>query len=162
MVLQVDFANLAEEAKRHNLKPWAYVSVIDGKCVVTIGGTGNVMVSSESDHTFEQAEAELSKQGLLVGRGRIVPDPLAGEIQIEEQLWVASVAYRSSERRPGLWVGSFRGEPSVGTVLREFYEEMASECGLQDVSLEAFISGVDPNVVVMSPDQLAAVCSSAD
>ncbi len=157
MVLHVDFEHLAEEAKRHGLKPWAYVSSEASQRVVTIGDpASHVVIQAESDMPYTQVAAALTEQGLLVAHGRWLPDPLAGELQIQEQTWVAAVAYKSVEEKPGLWVHGYRGEPSVGDVLRDFYEEMSAESGLNQMPLDEFLSAVEPNVVVLSPDELAA------
>jgi len=93
----------------------------------------------------------------MVAHGRWLPDPLAGELQIEESLWVASVAYKSYEEKPGLWVNAYRGSPSVGDVLKDFYEEMIAETMLENVSLDSFIESVLPNVVVVSPDDMVSL-----
>ena len=160
MVLNVSFEHLAEEANRHGIKPWAYVAGTSNGSIVTLGDPANrMLVQSYSPLTGERLTAALVAQGLLVAHGRWLPDPLAGEIQIQEQLCSASVAYRSSSDKPGLWVHAYRGTPSVGDVLRDFYDEMSRESGLVGVSLEDFVAAVDPNVVIVGPDELAALAA---
>lgn len=160
MVLQVEFANLAEEAKRHHVKPLVYLARNGSRCVATVGDpTSRFVIQAESNQTIEVATAQLVEQGLLVGHGRWVPDPLAGELQIKESIWMAAVAYRSAEEKPGLWVHAFRGEPSVGDVIKSFHQELSQEAGLTNVSLEAFLAAAEPNVVVIGPDQMEAFAS---
>jgi hypothetical protein len=96
----------------------------------------------------------------LVANGRWLPDPLAGELQIEESIWVAAVAYKSYEEKPGLWIHAYRGGPSVGEVLKDFYDEMTAETMLENVSLDDFVNSVVPNVIVLSPDELTGLTSS--
>jgi len=158
MVLHVPFDHLGEESKRHNIKPLAYVSVKGARCAVTVADhNSRLIMQAETGMTKEQASQELTKQGFMVAHGRWLPDPLAGELQIEESLWVASVAYKSYEEKPGLWVNAYRGSPSVGDVLKDFYEEMIAETMLENVSLDSFIESVLPNVVVVSPDDMVSL-----
>ncbi|MBL8066481.1 MAG: hypothetical protein JNM34_11600 [Chthonomonadaceae bacterium] len=157
MVLQVDLSNLAEEAKRYGVKPWAHVLSKQGKSTVTIGDPArNLLIMAESTEGPEAVMRSLEEQGLLVAQGRWVADPFAGEIDVQQQIWVAAVAYEGSDGKPGLWVSGYRGEPSTGDVIRDFYEEMVEECGLEGVSLDDFVKSVDPNVVVLGPSQLSS------
>ena len=157
MVLHVEFAHLAEEAKRYNIKPWVYLAVSGASTVASIGDAQtHMIVQADTKLTLDQARQALSEQGLLVANGRWLPDPLAGELQIQEQLWMASIAYKSSEEKPGLWVHAYRGNPSVGDVLKDFYEEMSAESDLESISLDEFVDSVMPNVVILSPNELAA------
>lgn len=157
MVLQVGFDYLAEEAKRHNARAWVYLSRKGAGVVATIGEPSHhLVIQAESMLGYAEASAELTKQGLLVAHGRWLPDPLAGEIQIEESIWVASVAYRSATEKPGLWVHGYRGEPSVGDVLRDFAAELSEEAGLTETPTEVFLAQADPNVVIVGPDELSS------
>ncbi|MBS1715607.1 MAG: hypothetical protein JST30_14860 [Armatimonadetes bacterium] len=163
MVLNVAFEHVAEEAKRHGVKPWAYVSPVSNGSIVTIADPSHrLLIQSFTNLTGERLTSALVGQGLLVAHGRWLPDPLAGEIQIQEMLWTASVAYKSASDKPGLWVHGYRGAPSVGDVVRDFYEEMSRESGLVGVSLEDFVSAVDPNVVITGPDELAAMAAASN
>lgn len=69
-------------------------------------------------------------------------------------VYVAAVAYQSSERKPGLWMDAFAEAPSTGDVLSALYEEFRENGDIGDLSLEAFLKIARPNVVIMSPDQL--------
>lgn len=157
MVLHVDFAHLAEEALRFNVKPWVFLATAGNRLVATIGdASSNLLIQSETPLSMEGARQVLAEQGLLVAQGRWLPDPLAGELQIQEQLWMASIAYKSSEDKPGLWIHAYRGTPSAGDVIRDFYEEMSAEASLENVSLDEFVGSVHPNVVILGPNELAA------
>lgn len=155
MVLHVDFQNLGEEAKRHGLKPWAYLSTTSHGVVATLGDSSQqIVIQSETRMSLEQAKNSLTQQGLLFSSGRWFPDPLAGEIQIQEQLWVAAIAYKSYEEKPGLWVTAYRGSPSVGDVLRDFHNEMCQEASIDNVSVDELVQMVNPNVVIFGPNDL--------
>lgn len=163
MVLNVAFEQLAEEAKRHGVKPWAYVSDTNSGSLVTLADPAHrLMIQAATRLKGERLSSALVGQGLLVAHGRWLPDPLAGEIQIQEMLWTASVAYKSATDKPGLWVHGYRGAPSAGDVIRDFYEEMTRESGLVGISLESFVAAVDPNVVITGPDELAALAAGSD
>ena len=161
MVLKVDFERLAEEAKRHGCKPIAYLAKHGTHSVATVADPqGRLVIESESVADFEDCRRILTSEGLQVFHGRWVPDPLAGELRVEESFWVASVAYKSNEDKPGLWVHAFRGQPSVGDVLKMFYEELKQESGCADVSLDAFLSVAEPNVVILGPDEMESFAGS--
>ncbi len=160
MVLQVEFQHLLEEINRLGLKPWVYVSAKGHRTLVSCGEPHqHLVIESITDLPIGAAQVELSNQGLLVAHGRWVPDPLAGEIQIEESISVASVAYISSETKPGLWVHAYRGVPTPGDVLKDFFLEMSQEAGLDNVPMEQFLQEVEPNVVILSPDEMVAMAA---
>ena len=157
MVLHVEFLHLAEEARRYELKPWVYLSSTGGRSIATMGDArSNTLLQAETNAGFESAQTQLTDQGLLVAHGRWLPDPFAGELQIQEQLWVASIAYRSYEEKPGLWIHAYRGTPSVGDAIKDFYEEMCRESDLDGVSLDEFVESVLPNVVILGPNEMAS------
>lgn len=157
MVLHVEFSRLAEEAKRHSLKPWVYMFAVGVKIVATIADpAARFILQSEILGSLENAKQLASDQGLLVSEGRWTPDPMSGEISVQEQIWVAAVAYKSVDEKPGLWVNGYRGNPSAGDVLKDFFEEMANEADLSSVSLDEFSEAVLPNVIVLGPNELAA------
>lgn len=162
MVLQVEFSSLGEEAKKHHIKPFVYLSHSGSRCIATLADpTLRLVIQGESQLGLEEARKELGDQGLNVSEGRWVPDPLAGELQIQESIWVAAVSYRSTEEKPGLWVHAYRGEPSVGDVIKLFHVEMSHEAGLVNVALEDFLAAAEPNVVVIGPDQMEAFANSS-
>lgn len=157
MVLQVELAHLAEEAKRHHVKPLAYLSKVGNRCTVTVGDpNGRFVIQADTPMDEDQVRASLTEQGMLIGHGRWVPDPLAGELQVRESLFVAAVAYKSAEEKPGLWIHAYRGEPTVGDVVKAFYHEMSEEAGLTAVPLETFLAATEPHVLVLNPEQLEA------
>lgn len=157
MVLQVDFENLAEEVKRHGLKPWVYVARNGQKSIITAADPHHqIVIQCESAESLAKTQESLTKQGLLCASGRWVPDPLAGELQIEESMWITSIAYKSSETKPGLWVHAYRGQPSPGDVLKDFFDEMCAETGLVDFPMEKFLAETEPNVVILGPSELEA------
>lgn len=163
MVLHVEFSHLSEEAKRHGLKPWVYLHTIGAKVIATLADpSSHMIVQSETRTTMEEAKAQAAEQGLLVHEGRWTADPMSGEINVQEQIWVAAVAYKSTEEKPGLWVQGYRGNPSAGDVLKDFFEEMAGEADLTGVSLDDFSQAVNPNIVVLGPNELAAFADAAD
>lgn len=162
MVLHVDFQNLGEEAKRHGLKPWAYLSTTSSGIIATVGDSNqHLVIQSETRLGMDAAKKSLTEQGLLFSSGRWLPDPLAGEIQIQEQLWVAAVAYKSYEEKPGLWVNAYRGSPSVGDVLRDFHQEMSQEAAMDHVSVDEMVQMISPNVVIFGPNDLANFADNA-
>lgn len=163
MVLHVDFSHLIEEAKRHGLKPWVYLHTIGSKVVATVADpSSHMIVQSEARITIDEAKASAAEQGLLVHEGRWTPDPMSGEINVQEQIWVAAVAYKSTEERPGLWVHGYRGNPSAGDVLKDFFDEMSGETDLAGVSLDDFSEAVNPNIIVLGPNELAAFADASD
>lgn len=155
MVLVVEFDDFAAAAKRHLGEAVAYVAKANGPTMVTAADsrTGALVQSSTMLSPLE-VRKRLEADGLTVVNGRWTLDPDATELDAGKPVWIAAVAYKSSDKLPGLWVDAYPERPTTGDVLTALYEEFGEEGDLQDISLEEFIRIGQPNVVIVSPEEL--------
>lgn len=69
------------------------------------------------------------------------------------EVHTAGVAYGSREGTPGLWMDAFPFPPTQLDVLRAFFDEMVETGEVNNVSFDQFLKRVQPNVVVLSPEE---------
>ncbi len=151
----VEFARFAEEARRHCPGAVAYLrSAAESTLVSAFDPGSRVLVRSSTTLPIDQAQNALLGAGLQVGQGHWVAGEGHEDDALSRPLWVAAVSYRSHEDRPGLWVDASFEERSAGDVLNHLHEEFRREGSLSDVPIEDFIRLADPNVVLLSPDDL--------
>lgn len=156
MVLTVDFASFAQTAQRLTPGKTAYLSVSDrGVTVATADPAANVLVRAHSPNDRNKTRDELLAAGLSVDLGSWADcEPNSGSPN--EAIFVAAVAYRSTESKPGLWVDIFAAKPTTSDVLNAFYQEMSTEGSGAPMSLDQFVRHADPNVVILEPDEIQA------
>jgi hypothetical protein len=160
MVLRVPFSQFASEVARRCENRLAYISKSGIRAVVTSGDTmRSLVVRAETDLPVDEARSELAAQGLIVHEGEWSTEVVSTDLA--KGLWIAAVAYRSSEERPGLWVDASFEEPSQGAVLAKLVEEIRSEAGDPGLTVEEFIRFADPNVVVVSLDEAKAFAQAS-
>ncbi|MCG9895138.1 MAG: hypothetical protein MH204_06650 [Fimbriimonadaceae bacterium] len=158
MVLHVSWKDLPEALDRLGLPRRVWMELSQGRILLTAADPGaNCLVRSEVRSAEESVHRALTDLGLEVLSGR-----WADREEDAARLWVASVAYQSDEARPGLWVDALPYEPTEGEVLLRFHEEM-KESGLGlELSLEEFRDAIQPNVVILSPDDLSRFALASD
>ncbi len=156
MVLKVDFAAFSKSVQRYAPGKVVFLASEAGRVILTASDpmTG-MMLQSQTGQPLAKVQALLEADGFTVDRGRWVPDLGEGEYSCDE-LFVAAVAYRSSESKPGLWVDVFPSKPSTSDVLNAFFEEFSTEGMTANLSLDQFIRMSEPNVVVLDPSEISA------
>ena len=158
MILRVDFDQFPQTVKRLLSGNSAYVSA-NGKGALASAAdpkTG-LLVVTRSEGGTEELTKSLEDQGMEVFQGSWSLDGSDTSAGMESaSLYVAAVAYASEEPKPGLWIDAYQEEPTLGQVMRSMYDEfMANGEVPPDISLEEFIRLANPNVVILSPEQLA-------
>lgn len=156
MVLKVDFAAFPKAVQRYAPGKVIFIASEAGRVILTASDpmTG-MMLQTQTSQPMAKVQASLEAEGFTVDRGRWVPDLSEGEYSCDE-LFVAAVAYRSSEAKPGLWVDVFPSKPSTSDVLNAFFEEFSAEGMTANLSLDQFIRMSEPNVVVLDPGEITA------
>jgi len=155
MVLQVEFELFAETVRDLLGDAKAYIATSQGQTVVTSASPAkNTWVQTFSSLAVDQARKELEDHGMTVVNGIWLPEDVIGAANETPRAWVAAVAYQSSEKRPGLWMDAFPNLPSTSDVLTALYDEYVENGELQDLSLEEFIRIANPNVVVLTPEEI--------
>lgn len=78
------------------------------------------------------------------------------------ELYVAAVAYRGKDGVPGLWVEAYVRAPMVMDVLRRMFDEFVASGDARSATFEQFMKSAQPNVLILSPDELRAFASRND
>jgi len=156
MVLKVDFASFVNAVQRYAPGKVVFLAAEAGSIILTAAdATTGVLVQSQSSQPLAKVRSQLESAGLNVEMGRWVSDASESEFGCEE-VYVAAVAYRSSEAKPGLWVDVFPSKPSTSDVLSALFDEFSAEGMTANMSLDQFIRLSDPNVVVLDPGEISA------
>lgn len=136
-----------------------FISPSGSGSLVTAADPGRLAtVATVTTHPVEEARALLTSAGYEVMDGQwSMVDP--GDLECEDECFIAAVAYNSSEGRPGLWVDATGQLPSEVQVLKSLFEEFRSTGELAAVSFEEFVRHANPNVVILSPSDLRSFLS---
>ena len=154
MVLKVEFKQFAEEAKSR-VGQTVYLSEQPRGCIATAGDpTKDLIVVATAEKSLADARIELENAGLKVSIGlwgAALEFPTGNESQ---PTYIAAVAYRSAEAKPGLWVDAFVTAPTPQEVLQRLFDEFRQQGEIAEASMEDFLNLASPNVVVVSPDEV--------
>ena len=112
----------------------------------------DLVVVSTTDAPVTEVRAVLEPQGIRVFDGAWSFD---GEMPgpSSPHAFIAAVAYRTTEGRPGLWVDAFLTLPTELQVLQALHAEMSTD-GEVDMSFDAFMKVANANIVVLTPDEI--------
>lgn len=114
------------------------------------------MIRTRKRAAIETVRAELQSHDIEVAEGSWFNenegDAAANELNLP---WIAAVAYKSGDDKPGTWVDAFNVEPSQMQVLRRIYGEFQQTGEIGDTEFEDFLRLASPNVVIVSPGRLA-------
>ncbi|MBX7135987.1 MAG: hypothetical protein K1X67_25235 [Fimbriimonadaceae bacterium] len=154
MVLRVDLERFPEEVStRLGLQDVYVARVASGVVATAADSEKGLVIAASSMKSLEEVRTYLSRSGLRVATG-------AWDTEGEEvapggvEAWVASVAYRTAEAKPGLWVDAFPEEPTPAEVLMRLFDEFRETGEIGDVAFEEFMKVAVPTVVVVGPDEL--------
>jgi formate dehydrogenase maturation protein FdhE len=100
-----------------------------------------------------EVEMKLGQAALDFANGVWRSDDEVLDDQAMQDYYVAAVAYRSSEHKPGVWIDAYPHEPNVQEVLQNLYEEFDENGEIADVSFDDFLRLAVPNVEILGPDQ---------
>ncbi len=156
MTLNVPFDQFTKTIERVLGTKEAYVAANGSGCLISAAVTDKgFIVVSRSEWSPAGAKSKLEQQGVKVFEGNwslaVDSTPTPGD-HIEP--YVVAVAYRSGETTPGVWLDAFASMPTQIQVLRAMYEEFKETGELPEVSFEEFVRLSDPNVVIVSPNNL--------
>jgi len=71
-----------------------------------------------------------------------------------EDLHVAAVAYKSDEKKPGLWVDCFPYSPTHSEIMTKMLEEFNADGTLETTDNDLFARITIPNVVILTPAEI--------
>jgi hypothetical protein len=153
MILEVPFDQFADAVNQHVERAVVYVCPGGSGTLVTAADPAKaaLVVQSSVRASEDDTVAELKEKGLETRKGRWKDQGFSAG---QGDLWVVAVAYKSNERKPGLWVTAYETEPSPGEVLSDLYGEFRETGEVHGISLEEFIRLANPNLLILSPDQV--------
>lgn len=155
MTLQVPFESFPAVLERVLGIRHVFLTAHSSGTLVTAAEPGRTaLVASVAPLPVPEARKFLEEAGLEVFDGAwsgVDGTNLACE---NAEAYVASIAYQSTEGRPGVWVDAFPSLPTQVQVLRAMYDEFRETGELSDVSFEEFVRLANPTVVILSPSDL--------
>lgn len=155
MTLQVPLEQFAPTLARHGLAREAYICSQDGTTRVTAAHPTHqivVVACTRLDVGTTRERLEAAELAVYEGHWRTEGAP---ELAMNEpETYVAAVAYRSGEDRPGLWIDAYSGPPSQMQVLKRLYDEFRQTGEMGELHFEEFVRLSHPNVVILHPSDL--------
>lgn len=157
MVLKVTLEDFPEAVKRYAQTSDAFVAASGGGTVVSsVDPVTGVIVSTGSDLDVAEVRKMLEAAGMNVREGEWSRET---EGDTSQSLFVAAVAYRGKEGAPGLWVEAYSRQPLVMDVLRRMFNEFVETGDAAKASFEQFMKLAQPNVLILSPEDLQTFAS---
>ena len=155
MVLTVPYKEFPEACKRVGAKEIYLAPNGKGTLITVADLHKHVVVASKSDQSPLEISQELEAAGFTILQGRWGDNEPAFEESHNSTAFVAAVSYHSTEPMPGLWMDAFPTPPTPQIVLRTMFDEFRSNGELGEVSYEEFLKYAKPNVVILSPGDIA-------
>lgn len=156
MTLQVSFDQFHETVKRLLKEEEAYVAPHACGSLVTCASPDKVVVvATVTTMNPAKATSALNAAGFKVFEGTwLTPEEIMAPDLARKEIYIAAVSYRSAGDKAGIWVDAFPSPPSQMVVLKAMYDEFTETGELHDVPLEEFVQLANPNVVIVSPEQI--------
>jgi hypothetical protein len=153
MVLTVPFEEFAAAAERLKMPKEAYLSRFGAICRVTCGDPDrDLLLRTDAGLTITETRKRLERTGFECSEG-LWSSEAEAEAMPSASYWIAAVAYKGEGNKPGLWVDALPHRPLVGDILKVMYEEFKGQGELDGVDFEEFIRHLDPNVVILDPNE---------
>ena len=156
MTLQVPFEQFPKTVQRLLETKEVFLSAHGHGTLATAADTlKGILILSHTDHALAAAKSKLKHAGLepFEGVWKLTDDIQAEGAEVCEA-YIAAVSYKSAESMPGVWVDAHRMLPTEVQVLRVMYDEFRETGELPDVSFEEFVRLSEPNVVIVSPNEI--------
>lgn len=156
VLLRVELERFAEEVAARLGVSECYVAPQGVGSVATAADVNKgVVIVATSSQSSAEAEQVLRGRGLTVHRGGWDLDADIGPEDVCRDAWIAGVAYRTGEPKPGLWLDAYPHQPTPAEVLTRLYNEFTETGQIDRVSFEEFIRLAAPNVVVVGPEEVS-------
>jgi len=156
MVLSIAFDQFTAVGQKLQICPSVCVRPYGSGAIVTgANPTTGVIISSIVRLPVADVKKRLNDDRWETIDGQWSTEAVELQEQTTAELTVGAVAYQSRDSKPGLWVDAFTEPQNQTQVLRAMYDELTANGELGNVSFEEFIRLANPNVVILSPSDLA-------
>lgn len=156
MVLSIAFDHFTAIGQKLQVCPSVCVRPYGTGAIVTGANPATgVIISSIVRQSLSEVKDILKSDKWDVVDGQWSTEAVELQEQTTSELTVGAVAYNSRDTKPGLWVDAFTEPQNQTQVLRAMYDELTENGELGDVSFEEFIRLANPNVVILSPSDMA-------
>jgi hypothetical protein len=150
MVLNTTFEEFPALAERYAPGHPVFVTETDqGPCATVFNPDQQAMVRALG-HDKGAVVFKLEQAGFEVLEGG-----WSNEVPKVGPTWLCAVAYRSSEKKPGLWVGMMEKPTTAEEVIKTMYEEFQASGDVEDLPLTEFMRLAEPNILVLDPEEQA-------
>ncbi|HRJ27726.1 MAG TPA: hypothetical protein PLO61_09500 [Fimbriimonadaceae bacterium] len=155
MVLRIEIGSFADEVKARLNHHEAYVAPLGRRTLATAASPErDLMIAAQAPLSLAETSRLLESQGMKVTHGTWLLESFELDDTPPALGFVAAIAYRTQENKPGVWMDAFPQEPNPAEVLRALYDEFRETGELPEVSYEEFLRLAHPNVAVISPDEI--------
>jgi hypothetical protein len=157
MTFRVDLENFASAVERLLGVKVAAISTRDGRSILTAADAQKgLVVGCSSGKPASEIRESLTAKGLELISGEWSE---SGDFSLdscdEQPSHIVAIAYKSRESTPGIWVDAFPHEPSNAEALKALFDEFESTGETAEVTFEEFVRLANPNVIVLSPEDVA-------
>jgi hypothetical protein len=155
MVLVLPFDEFSKSALKFALKD-VFVSARGTGTMITVADVSkDLILSATSPEPPAAVQKQLKSEGFNVSFGIWTDGAVAAAGQPVQDAYLAAVSYRSASATPGLWLDAYPGKPTEQIVLRAMFDEFNANGEIETVTFEEFLTHANPNVVILSPDEVA-------
>ena len=157
MTLQVDFEHFVAAIQRHLSTKFVYVCQHESRTLLTAADPEKAFVIvSRTRTSAEDAHATLKEAGLETAEGMWRNDVGSYGESFDGFPFIAAVSYDSEDEMPGVWVDAYPEMPTQAMVLKALFDEFRQTGEVGEVSFEEFVRQANPNVVIVSPTEVAS------
>jgi hypothetical protein len=163
LVLTVDIKDFAAAVKE-----WASVkdvflsSSAKGSVLTAANPQKNILIVCKTEEDPRTLEEMLAKSGLSISAGKWGESGAQNGAADLQGSYIVGIAYQSRDQSPGLWMDAFATMPTPQIAIRAMYDEFRANNEVGNVSYEEFLKLAHPNVVILSPSEIATYLQSKE
>ena len=152
MTLRVPYEGFVAAVEQELTSRHVYLHSQSGRVLLTAGeAKHSVVIVSSCRKSADEVRRELHAAGLHAHNGLWSVDD---DQEILGLPFVASVSYRATKDRTGVWVDAYASAPTEAEVVQDFFAEISLEQNLPEMSLDDFITNAQVSVSIVSPTDL--------
>lgn len=153
--MRVELDRFPAEVKARLDLTFAYIAPMGrGSLASAADPAKNLMIAATSLVNPAEATKLLEDAGMTVHSGTWLLESFELDDAPVTTGYVAAIAYRTREAKPGVWLDAYDHEPTPAEVLKRLFDEFRETGELPEVTFEEFLRLAHPNVAVISPDEI--------